>query len=142
MKDKNTILIYESTVTKIDKVWLCYGHKEYKKFNKKRYKCLNEQIAKAGVTTLWDRHNGSYEVCIGVKKIDNPIQLKGLIVHELSHAIDYIMRENDLIDGEYKAYAMQSMYQIAIEFIDRILSSNTTSGSKGIKKYRDKLNKR
>lgn len=122
MKDninyKNTILIYNSTVTKVDKVWFCYGNKAYKKFSKKRYKCINENIEKGGVTTLWDRHNGSFEVCIGVKKIDNPLQLKGLIVHELSHAIDHIMRENDLTDTEYKAYSMQSMYQIAIDFID------------------------
>ena len=122
MKDeinyKNTILIYNSTVTKVDKVWFCYGNKAYKKFSKKRYKSKNESIEKGGVATLWDRHNGSFEVCIGVKKIDNPLKLKGLIVHELSHAIDYIMRENDLVDTEYKAYSMQSMYQITIDFID------------------------
>ena len=124
MKEKNTILIYESTVTKVDKVWLCYGSKTYKKFSEKIYKCFTEEITKGGVTTLWDRHNGSYEVCIGVKKWEDVIQLKGLIVHELSHAIDYIMRENDLTDTEYKAYAMQSMYQNVIPFIDDILNKN------------------
>lgn len=124
MKEKNTILIYESTVTKVDKVWLCYGSKTYKKFSEKRYKCFTEEITKGGIATLWNRHNGSYEVCIGVKKWEDVIQLKGLIVHELSHAIDYIMRENDLTDTEYKAYAMQSMYQISMQFIDSILIKN------------------
>ena len=125
MKDeidyKNTILIYNSTVTKVDKVWFWYGNKAYKKFSKKRYKSKNESIEKGGVAILWDKHNGSFEVCIGVKKIDNKLQLKGLIVHELSHAIDYIIRENDLTDTEYKAYSMQSMYQITIDFIDNKL---------------------
>ena len=51
------------------------------------------------------------------------MQLKGLIVHEMSHAIDYIMRENDLVDTEYRAYAMQSMYQIAISFIDDVIAN-------------------
>ena len=51
------------------------------------------------------------------------MQIKGLIVHEMSHAIDYIMRENDLVDMEYRAYAMQSMYQIAISFIDDIFEN-------------------
>ena len=46
-----------------------------------------------------------------------------MIVHEMSHAIDYIMRENDLVDTEYRAYAMQSMYQIAISFIDDVITS-------------------
>lgn len=119
---KKSIKIYSSTITKVDKVFLCYGHKEYKRFTEKRYKCSTEEITKGGVTTLWDRHNGSYEVCIGVKKLDDVIQLKGLIVHELSHAIDYIMRENDLTDTEYRAYSIQSMYQISMQFIDEILN--------------------
>lgn len=124
MKNKkfnNTVLVYNSTATKVDKVWLCYGQKEYKKFSEARYKSFTETIEKGGVATLWDRHNGSYEVCIGMKKIPDTLQLKGLIVHELSHAMDYIMRENGLTDVEYRAYTMQSMYQIAMESIDNIL---------------------
>ena len=119
---KNVIKIYDSTVTKVEKVYLCYGHKAYKKFSEKRYG-PNACIAKAGIAVLWDRHNGRYEVCIGIKKWNNPLELKGLIVHEMSHAIDYIMRENDLIDTEYRAYTMQSMYQIAISFIDDVIAS-------------------
>ena len=42
-----------------------------------------------------------------MKKIPDTLQLKGLIVHELSHAMDYIMRENGLTDTEYRAYTMQ-----------------------------------
>ena len=120
---KNVIEVYSSTVTKVEKVWLCYGHKRYKKFTEKRYKFLNDEILKSGVATLWDRNDGSYEVCIGVKKWEDPIQLKGLIVHELSHAMDYIMRENDLTDTEYRAYSMQSMYQTAMYFIDEIIAN-------------------
>lgn len=120
---KNVIEVYSSTVTKVEKVFVCYGHKTYRKFSKKRYKSNCEEIIKCGVSSLWDRHDGSYEVCIGVKKWNDIIQLKGLIVHELSHAIDYIMRENDLTDTEYRAYAMQSMYQIAMCFIDDIIAN-------------------
>lgn len=120
---KNVCKVYSSTVTKVDKVYLCYGHKTYRKFSKKRYKSNCEEIIKCGVSSLWDRHDGSFEVCIGVKKWNDIIQLKGLIVHELSHAIDYIMRENDLTDTEYRAYTMQSMYQIAMCFIDDIMAN-------------------
>lgn len=120
---KNVIEVYSSTVTKVEKVFVCYGHKTYKKFIKKRYKSNREVIEKDGVSSLWDRHDGSYEVCIGVKKWNDSLQLKGLIVHELSHAIDYIMRENDLADTEYREYTMQSMYQNVIPFIDDIIAN-------------------
>ena len=120
---KNVIEVYSSTVTKVEKVFVCYGHKTYRKFSKKRYKADSEEIIKGGVSSLWDRHDGSFEVCIGVKKWNDSLQLKGLIVHELSHAIDYIMRENDLTDTEYKAYSMQSMYQNVIPFIDDIIAN-------------------
>ena len=126
---KNVIEVYSSTVTKVEKVFVCYGHKTYKKFSNKRYKSNNEVIEKGGVSSLWDRHDGSFEVCIGVKKWNDALQLKGLIVHELSHAIDYIMRENDLTDTEYKAYAMQSMYQNVIPFIDDIIYKQNTNKS-------------
>ena len=130
MCTKKVIKVYSSTTTKVDKVFLCYGHKAYKKFSEKRYKSEDSKITKGGVAVLYDRHNGSYEVCIGVKKWEDVIQLNGLIVHELSHAVDYIMRENDLTDTEYRAYTMQSMYQTAMCFIDEILF---TSGSKNKK---------
>ena len=120
---KNVIEVYSSTVTKVEKVFVCYGHKTYRKFSKKRYKANSEVIEKGGVSSLWDMHDGSFEVCIGVKKWNDSLQLKGLIVHELSHAIDYIMRENDLTDTEYKAYSMQSMYQNVIPFIDDIIAN-------------------
>lgn len=131
---KNVCKVYTSTVTKVEKVYLCYGEKAYSRFSKKRYKNENEYIAKGGVATLYDRHNGSYEVCIGVKKWNDAVQLKGLIVHELSHAIDYIMRENDLTDTEYRAYAMQSIYQTAMCFIDDIIANrNKDNKSQEIK---------
>ena len=133
---KNVIEVYSSTVTKVEKVFVCYGHKTYRKFSEKRYKSNSEEIIKGGVSSLWDRYDGSLEVCIGVKKWKDPIQLKGLIVHELSHAIDYIMRENDLTDTEYKAYAMQSMYQNVIPFIDNIISKQNTNKTKKVHKVK------
>lgn len=126
-KDKNVIKIYNSNMTLVEKVYLCYGRKAYDKFCKKRYKTTEEQvIEKGGVTSLWDKHNGSYECVIGVLKLDNIIQLKGLIVHEITHATDFIMKYNDFTDMEFRAYSNQAMYQTAVEFIDKLLISNTS----------------
>lgn len=136
MGTNKVIKVYSSTTTKVDKVFLCYGHKEYKKFSKKRYMMENESITEGGVAVLYDRHNGSYEVCIGVKKWKDVVQLKGLIVHELSHAVDYIMRENDLTDTKYRAYTMQSMYQTAMCFIDEIILPSGSKNKKDIDEIR------
>ena len=43
---KNVIEVYSSTVTKVEKVFVCYGHKTYRKFSKKRYKADSEDIIK------------------------------------------------------------------------------------------------
>lgn len=40
---KNVVKIYDSTVTKVDKVYLCYGNKAYKKFSKKRYFAIGQK---------------------------------------------------------------------------------------------------
>lgn len=57
---KNVCNVYDSSVTKVEKVFLCYGNKAYKKFSEKRYKCFTENIEKGGIASLWDRHDGSY----------------------------------------------------------------------------------
>lgn len=120
---KHIIKLYDSNMTLVEKVYLCYGRKAYDKFCKKRFGATENQIIeKSGVTSLWDKHNGSYECAIGVLKLDNIVQLKGLIVHEITHATDYIMRQNDFTDLEFRAYANQAMYQTAVEFINKIYS--------------------
>ena len=120
---KNTIKIYSSDMTFIQSVYLCYGQKAYRKANEKLNKSYDSLIEKGGVTELWKKEDGSYIITIGVKKIKDILQLKGLIVHEITHATDFIMRQNDFVDMEFRAYCNQSMYQKAIEFIDDILCS-------------------
>lgn len=118
---KNVTNIYSSNMTFVEKVYLCYGEKAYKKFLKKRFKSF-DTIDKGGVATVWDSKNGYYEIAIGVKSEYDIIQLKGLIVHEISHATDYIMKYNDFTDMEFRAYCNQAMYQKAIHVIDKIYS--------------------
>lgn len=119
---KNVKQIYKSNMTFVEKVYLCYGVKAYKKFSKKQYNS-KEYIEKGGVTSLWKKENGSYEVIIGVRKYKDIHELKGLIVHELIHATDFIMDKNDFTDKEFRAYCNQVMYQTAMCFIDDIINS-------------------
>lgn len=125
---KNVKKIYKSNMTFVETVYFCYGQKAYRKLCKKIFKPTEDQIIeKGGITSLWDKNNGSYIVVIAVKKIKNIVQLKGLIVHEITHASDYIMRQNDFTDMEFRAYCNQVMYQSAIEWIDNKLASNRST---------------
>lgn len=125
---KNVKKIYESNMTFIKTVYFCYGNKAYKNITEK-INNNNEfkQIEKDGITDLWKNNNGSYTIVIAVRKIKNVIQLKGLIVHEITHATDFIMRQNDFTDMEFRAYCNQVMYQSAIEWIDNKLASNRST---------------
>ena len=125
---KNVKKIYKSNMTFIETVYFCYGQKAYKNATEKINKCNEfKPIEKGGITELWKNNNGSYIVVIAVKKIKNIVQLKGLIVHEITHASDYIMRQNDFTDMEFRAYCNQAMYQSAIEWIDNKLASNRST---------------
>ena len=46
------------------------------------------------------------------------------------------MRENDLTDTEYKAYAMQSMYQNVIPFIDDIIAKQNVDKTNKVNKVK------
>ena len=86
-------------------------------------------LSPASIVNIYssENDNGSYIVVIAVKKIKNIVQLKGLIVHEITHATDYIMRQNDFTDMEFRAYCNQAMYQSSIEWIDNKLASNRST---------------
>ena len=115
-------------MTFVRDVYFCYGEKAYKNVTEKLNKSNRfEPIEKGGVTELWKNDNGTHTVVIAVKKIKNVVQLKGLIVHEITHATDYIMIQNDFTDMEFRAYCNQSMYQSAIEWIDIKLASNRST---------------
>ena len=124
---KNVKKIYKSNMTFIETVYFCYGQKAYKNITEKINNNEFKQIEKDGITDLWKNNNGSYTIVIAVRKIKNVIQLKGLIVHEITHATDFIMRQNDFTDMEFRAYCNQAMYQSAMEWIDNKLASNRST---------------
>lgn len=118
-KVKNTLeLIHQATTTKIT---FCYGEKHYKKYLKKQYGCI-EHIEQAGVTTIVRNDStGKYAIVVGVKKFEDIYALKALIVHELSHTVNELMKEYGFMCDEFRSYTLQWLYQEIMPSLDERL---------------------
>ena len=97
-------------------VHFVYGHKKYRKFVKKTYG-VDSDIPFSGATLMLT-DKGSFNIVVGVKKIKNIVQLKGIIIHELSHAVSELMNHYGLVDDEFRSYLLQYMYQEVIVELD------------------------
>jgi hypothetical protein len=51
------------------------------------------------------------------------MDLLGLLVHEITHAVDFIMEEDGYTDMEMRAYMTQDMFLKAKLFIDKQLKA-------------------
>ena len=97
----------------------CYGQKAYSKFNKKRFDSI-EQILKGGITSSW-RDENKFIIVIGVKEYDDIYCLKGLIMHEISHAVTMLFNEYGFSCDEMRSYTIQWLYQQIMPFVDDII---------------------
>ena len=100
-------------------ITFCYGEKAYTKHIKK-YFGLDEHIKLDGITTVLSKEN-DYKIVIGVRKRDNAYELKGLIVHEISHAVTEWMQMYGFRCDEVRSYTLQMIYKDAMIFLDKIL---------------------
>jgi hypothetical protein len=82
------------------------------------------KMATDGMTTSMTHAKYGHRVIIGVdpKKYD-VYQVKGLIVHEIAHAVDYIMAEHGFEGMEFRAYLQQHLYIQIMKYYDEQNSS-------------------
>jgi hypothetical protein len=101
---------------------ICYGEKVYTKYMLKHYGFNNYTIDKSAVTTiLTNNRTGKYSIVVGINKLEDVYQLKGLIVHELSHVVTELMNEYGFVCDEFRSYTLQWLYQEVMVFIDNLL---------------------
>ena len=100
---------------------LCYGDKAYSKYLKK-YHNLDMQLNNDGRTPILPHDKFGFAIVVGIKHIDNIYQLKGLIVHEISHVVSEIMEHYQYNCDEFRAYTTQFLYIEFMKFIDEILN--------------------
>ena len=116
---KNTIT-KELQLTQTD-ITFCYGRKSYEKYmSKNNYP--DGYINMSAVTSIVTNNNtGKFVIVMGCLKQENIYELKGLIVHEISHAVTEWMDYYGFKCDEVRSYTMQFLYQHFMEFLDEVL---------------------
>lgn len=113
------IRIFWSSFNQIDSVTLCLSEKLYKKECKKFG--YENRIIKDGVCTRFIQNGKRGECVIGIKTINIEYnKLIPLIVHEIVHAVDFIMEEDNIIDMEFRSYSIQDMLAKTLMYLDEI----------------------
>ena len=115
-------IIYKSTFTGLDRVVLCLTEKEYIEYcNKYNYK--DAYINKAGICTRLKKEGHRAFCIIGIKDAFSIsyIDLIGLLIHEITHAVDFIIEEDGYTDMEMRGYMTQDMLVKAMMFINKQL---------------------
>lgn len=115
---KNIIsVVFQVTGTKIT---FCYGMKAYNRYFKENF-TVDNKIEWGGCSTEVTNKD-KYEIVIGVRKYKDVYALKGLIVHELSHAVSQLMEYFNFNCDELRSYTLQYLYQEIIPFVDQRIS--------------------
>lgn len=121
-KPKLRKTIYQSTFTGLDRVVLCLTKKEYIDYCSK-YNYKDAYMNKAGICTRLKKEGARGFCIIGIKDAFSLsyIDLMGLLVHEITHSVDFIMEEDTYTDMEVRAYMTQDMLIKAMMFINKQL---------------------
>lgn len=114
--------IYKSTFTGLDRVVLCLTEEELIKYCNK-YNCNDAYINKAAICIRLKREGCRGFCIIGIKDAYSIsyIDLVGLLIHEITHSVDFIMEEDGYTDMEMRAYMTQDMFVKAMMFINEQL---------------------
>ena len=112
--------IFWTSFGQIDSVTLCLTDKLYEKECKKfGYDIV---IVKDGVCTRFTNEGKRGECIIGIsdKVKHDYVTYVALIAHEITHAVDFIMEEDNMSDMEFRAYAVQDMLAKSMMYIEDI----------------------
>ena len=93
-----------------------YGKKKYERY------LQNYGIKMTMTAEVTELTNSSgQDLVIGTRKLKDPVRLKAMIVHEISHAVTFIMERHGINDDEFRSYAMQYIYKEIIGELDKVL---------------------
>lgn len=122
---KKTLKIKEH-LTNTD-IYICYGNEDYlKKCKKENF--YNPPLLSGGIAIELIYQDNQSLNCYVVGLSDNNhsdiYQLKGTIVHELSHIVTYIMNRHGFNDDEFRSYLLGYLYEKTMIWIDKVLSDS------------------
>jgi len=116
---KNRIII-KFDIFKTD-IYFCYTAESYEKTLDKFNPGFNNPLAASGRCTELIPDGKSHKIIIGIDSANSQsIQsLKSTIVHEISHAVDYICDKYGFTCTEFRAYTLQYLYLNIIDYVDK-----------------------
>ena len=95
-----------------DEVILCYGLKDYKKIMDKYGLHYGNMRIKNGLcTSFYYEVDDVRKLIIGIRKQDDIDDVKLTLLHEVVHAVAFIMEAHDFECDEYRAYTTCSLYK-------------------------------
>ena len=95
-----------------DEVILCYGLKDYKKIMDKYGLHYGNMRIKNGLcTSFYYEVDDVRKLIIGIRKQDDIDDVKITLLHEVVHAVTFIMEAHDFECDEYRAYTTCSLYK-------------------------------
>lgn len=112
--------IHWTSFGQIDSVTLCLTNKLYEK--ECRRFGYDNIIVKDGVCTRFTQEGKRGECIIGISdkiKYDYVTYI-ALIAHEITHAVDFIMEEDNIRDMEFRSCAVQDMLAKSMMYIEDI----------------------
>ena len=95
-----------------DDVILCYGLKDYRKIMDKYGLHYGNMRIKNGLcTSFYYEVDDVRKLIIGIRKQDDIDDVKITLLHEVVHAVTFIMEAHDFECDEYRAYTTCSLYK-------------------------------
>ena len=95
-----------------DELILCYGLKDYRKtMDKYGLECRISPTTTGQCTSFYYEVDDVRKLIIGLKKKDNIDDVKITLLHEVVHAVTFIMEAHDFVCDEYRAYTTCSLYK-------------------------------
>ena len=111
-----------------DEVILCYGLKDYKKIMDKYGLHYGNMRIKNGLcTSFYHEVDDVRKLIIGIRKQDNIDDVKLTLLHEVVHAVTFIMEAHDFACDEYRAYTTCSLYKECCDILWSYLSGANES---------------
>ena len=97
---------------------LVVGKNKAKKYAKKEYDVELELNTEGSCIEIVD--DGKHDILVVLGKSRDIIGQKGLLVHEISHAISFIMDWYNIECDEFRSYAVQYLYGEMVRKIDKM----------------------
>ena len=109
-------------------IYICFENGDYlKKCKKENF--YNPPLLSGGIAIELIYQDTQSLNCYVVGLNDNIhtdiYQLKGTIVHELSHVVTFIMNRYGFIDDEFRSYLLADLYEKTMIWFDKIIKEDT-----------------